>query len=326
LTQTRIGISALQKLQATRMLELRHLAYFLNIAEAGSLSHAALQLQVSQSMLSRGIQQFEGDLGHRLFHRTGRGMQLTEFGRHLLPLAQQATMELTRFAHEAKALRGKLSGTVAIGLPGSIAARLVAPLVRLTQRQHPELSLRFVEGLSGGVEEWLAARRIDIGLIFVRDANASRGDVALASSNLYLVGPAGDAATARRAVPLAQIARCPILLPSRPHSVRTMVDEACSKARVQIRLLCEIDSLLAIKEVVAAGCGYTISGYDSVARDVADGRLQAAPIRDPQISRLLVMRMGGKHSITTAARAVAGLISDVASQLIGDGIWRAPHR
>ena len=136
------------------MFELRQLAYFLNIAEAGSLSQAALQLQVSQSMLSRGIQQFEGDLGHRLFHRTGRGMQLTEFGRHMLPLAQQATMELTRFAHEAKALRGRLSGTVAIGLPGSIAARVVAPLVRLTQRQHPELSLRCVEGLSGGVEDW----------------------------------------------------------------------------------------------------------------------------------------------------------------------------
>jgi LysR family nitrogen assimilation transcriptional regulator len=102
-----------------------------------------------------------------------------------------------------------------------------------------------------------------------------------------------------------------------------MVDEACAKARVELRLLCEIDSLLAIKEVVASGCGYTISGFDSVAGDVAAGRLQAAPIKDPQISRLLVMRLGSKQSITTSTLAVADFISTISVQLIENGTWHA---
>ncbi|MFI4924566.1 MAG: LysR family transcriptional regulator, partial [Vicinamibacteria bacterium] len=238
-------------------MELKPLAWFLCIAETGSLSKAALQLQVSQSMLSRGIQDLESELGHRLFHRTGRGMHPTEFGRRLVPLAQRATQEVTRFTDEAKALRGKLSGTVAIGLPGSIAARLVAPLVRLARDRYPELSLRFVEGLSGGIEEWLASRRIDIGLVFAREPRASRKGMVLASSNLYLVGPAGDALTAKRAVTVAQLASVPIMLPGRPHSVRTMVEDACAEAGIELDLLCEIDSLLAIRETVAAGCGYT---------------------------------------------------------------------
>lgn len=304
-------------------MELKPLAWFLCIAETGSLSKAALQLGVSQSMLSRGLQDLEGELGHRLFHRTGRGMQPTEFGRRLVPLAQRATREVTRFTDEAKALRGKLSGTVAIGLPGSIAARLVAPLVRLARERYPELSLRFVEGLSGGIEEWLAARRIDIGLVFAHEPRASRKGIVLASSNLYLVGPAGDALTARRAVTVAQLARIPIMLPGRPHSVRTMVEDACVEAGVELDLLCEIDSLLAIKATVAAGCGYTISGLDSVADDVAAGRLQAAPIREPTISRVLVMTLGPKHSISTATRAVADLVVAVARQLVADGTWRA---
>lgn len=306
-------------------MEIKRLAWFLGIAETGSLSKAALELQVSHSMLSRGIQELEQELGHRLFHRTGRGMHPTEFGRRLVPLAQRATLEVTRFTNEAKALRGKLSGTVSIGLPGSIAARLVGPLVRLARERHPELSLRFVEGLSGGVEEWLAARRIDIGLVFAREGGLSRGAVPLASSSLYLVGPAGDAITAKRAVPLAQIAQCAIMLPGRPHSVRTMVEDACSRAGVPLNLLCEIDSLLAIKETVVGGCGYTISGYDSVANDVAAGRLQAAPIKDPTISRVLVMTTGPKHSITTATRAVANLIASVAAALVAAGTWRAPR-
>ena len=307
------------------MADLKQIEYFLHVAEASSLSRAALHLDVSQSMLSRVLQEFELELGHRLFHRTGRGMQLTEFGSRLLPLARRATLEVRHFAHEAKALSGVLSGTVGIGLPGSIAARLVAPLVLLTRDKHPELSLRFVEGLSGGIEEWLAARRIDIGLVFAQQAVANRGDMPLAWSNLFLVGPAGDALTARRAVTLAQAAKCSIMLPGRPHSVRTMVDEACAKARVELRLLCEIDSLLAIKEVVASGCGYTISGFDSVASDVAAGRLQAAPIKDPQIARLLVMRLGSKQSITTSTLAVADFIATISLQLIENGTWHAPR-
>ena len=305
-------------------MELKPLDWFLCVAETGSLSRAALDLDVSQSMLSRGIQDLETELGQRLFHRTGRGMYPTEFGQRMLPIARRAALEVSRFNNEAKALRGKLSGTVAIGLPGSVAARIVAPLVQASRERFPELSLRFVEGLSGGIEERLAARRIDIGLVFLPRARVARSMVPLASSSLYLVGPKGDPLTARRAVTLAQAAAQPVMLPGRPHSVRTMVEDICAERGLTLTMLCEVESLLAIKETVAAGCGYTIAGYDSVATDVAAGRLQAAPIKDPPISRLLVMTTGPKNSVTTAARAVAGVLASVASGLVQQGTWRAP--
>jgi LysR family nitrogen assimilation transcriptional regulator len=303
-------------------MELKPLDWFLSIAETGSLSKASLELDVSQSMLSRGIHELEHELGQRLFHRTGRGMYPTEFGKSMLPLARRATLEVSRFNNEAKALRGKLSGTVAIGLPGSVAARIVAPLVRQSRERFPELALRFVEGLSGGIEERLAARRIDIGLVFLPPSRVSRAMVPLALSSLYLVGPRGDAITAKRAVPLAQLSATPIMLPGRPHSVRTMVEDVCAERGVALTMLCEIESLLAIKETVAAGCGYTIAGFDSVAGDVAAGRLQAAPIKDPTIVRQLVMTTGPKNSLTTAARAVAGLVVSVAAELVRKGTWR----
>jgi LysR family nitrogen assimilation transcriptional regulator len=305
-------------------MELKPLDWFLCIAETGSLSKASLELDVSQSMLSRCIHDLEQELGQRLFHRTGRGMYPTEFGTRMLPIARRATLEVSRFNSEAKALRGKLSGTVAIGLPGSVAARIVAPLVQEARERFPDLSLRFVEGLSGGIEERLAARRIDIGLVFLPSSRVSRAVVPLASSSLYLVGPRGDALTAKRAVPLAQVAGVPVMLPGRPHSVRTMVEDVCAERGVVLTMLCEIESLLAIKETVAAGCGYTIAGYDSVANDVAAGRLQAAQIKDPTISRLLVMTTGHKNSLTTAARAIASLVVSVADGLVRTGTWRAP--
>jgi LysR family nitrogen assimilation transcriptional regulator len=305
-------------------MELKPLDWFLCVAETGSLSRAALELEVSQSMLSRGIHDLEHELGQRLFHRTGRGMYPTEFGQRMLPIARRAALEVARFNNEAKALRGKLSGTVAIGLPGSVAARLVAPLVRLSRERYPELALRFVEGLSGGIEERLAARRIDIGLVFLPPSRVGRAMMPLASSSLYLVGPRGDSITAKRAVPLAQIAGRPVMLPGRPHSVRTMVEEVCAERGVALTMLCEIESLLAIKETVAAGCGYTIAGYDSVADDVAAGRLQASRIKDPTVSRLLVLTTGPKNSLTTAARAIAALVVAVGADLVKSGTWQAP--
>src|SRR6185295_12117464 len=188
------------------MIDLRHVLYFIHIAEGGSLTNVALQLQVSHSVLSRGIRDLETELGYRLFHRTGRGMNLTEQGRQLLPRARQVASEVSKLSDEATALRGSLSGTVAIGLPGSIAARIAAPVFQAARCQYPKLSLRFVEALSGGVEELLAAGRIDIGLFYAPKSNAARGDVALARSSLHLVGPTGDRLTAKGSVTLSQVA------------------------------------------------------------------------------------------------------------------------
>lgn len=305
------------------MVELRKLGYFIQIAETGSLSQAALQLQVSHSVLSRGIHEFEMELGHPLFHRTGRGMRLTEYGKQLLPRAQQVTIEASRFRDEASALRGGLTGTVSVGLPGSIAARIAAPMFVAARKQYPGISLRFIEALSKGVEELLAAQRIDIGIFYAGKANPAKGEVALAASDLYLVGKAGDRITAKRTVTLAEVARCPLVLPSRPHAVRMMLEEALSKTSSEIYVPVEIDSLLALKEVVATGKAYTILAYDAVVQDLSPGRLQAALI-EPTLSRLLVMKNGPKHMLTTGTRAISGLISGITLELIKQGQWRAP--
>jgi LysR family nitrogen assimilation transcriptional regulator len=305
------------------MVDLRKLAYFIHVAETGSLTRAALQLQVSHSILSREIHDFEVELGHPLFHRTGRGMKLTEYGRQLLPRAQQVTMEATRFSDEASALRGGLAGTVSVGLPGSVAARIVAPMFAAARKEYPGLSLRFIEALSGGIEELLAARRIDIGIFYAAKANPARGDETLAVSELYLVGPVGDRVTARRSVTLSQVAQCPLVLPSRPNTVRVMVEEAFSHADLELYVPAEIDSLLALKEVVASGAGYTILAYDAVALDIKAGRVQAALIDEPSLSRLLVMTTGPKHALTTGTRAIANLVSTITSELIKQGQWRA---
>lgn len=304
------------------MLNLRQVAHFIDVVETGSLTKTALQLEVSHSILSREIQDFEMELGGRLFHRTGRGMKLTDFGRQLLPRAQRLILEASRFSDEASTLLGRLTGDVSIGLPGSVTALIAGPLIDASRRKYPDLFVRFVDCVSGGVEELLASGRIDIGLFYTRKPDLRRGDVPLTVSDLYLIGPANDDVTANSSVTLAQVTQCPLLLPCRPGGVREIVEEACSHMGLHLSVPCEIDSLLALKEVVATGVGYTVCSYDAVADDVRAGRLQAALIRDPRITRTLVMTMAAKNSLTIAARAVADLIPAATQRLIQDGHWR----
>jgi DNA-binding transcriptional LysR family regulator len=303
------------------MLDLRQVAHFIDIAETGSLTQAALQLDVSHSILSREIQDLEIQLGHRLFHRTGRGMKLTEFGRQILPRAQRLMVEASRLCDEASTLHGRLTGSVSIGLPGSVTALIAGSLIALTRRKYPGVYLRFVDAVSGAIEELLASGRVDIGLFYTGQADAERDDVRLTISRLYLIGPRHDRLTAKPRVTLADVSKCDLILPSRPGGVRTIVDGAASKIGLRLRITCEIDSVLALKEVVSAGGGYTVCSLDAVASDVRAGRLQAAPICEPDLTRTLAMNLAAKQSLTIAARAVADLIPQALAPLIEVGHW-----
>jgi DNA-binding transcriptional LysR family regulator len=101
------------------------------------------------------------------------------------------------------------------------------------------------------------------------------------------------------------------------------VEEACGKAGLRPRIPYEVDSLSTMKAMVTSGQGYTVSTYDAVAQDVADGKLQAARIVRPSLTRLLVMRTAPKHSLTIAARAIATLIADLVAELVEQRKWHA---
>ena len=271
---------------------------------------------------SRAIQELEAELGHQLFHRTGRGLKLTDFGRQLFPRAQRLVAEARRFSDEASTLQGSLKGSVSIGLPGSVTALIAGPLMSACQLKYPDLFIRFIDGVSGGIEELLATGRIDIGLFYTSKVDARRGDIPLTVSDLYLIGPANDYITAKRSVSLAEVVKCPLLLPSRRGGIRTIVEENATKVGMRPRVVCEIDSLLTLVEVISTGFGYTVCSLDAVSRDINSGRVQAAIIRDPPITRTLVMVLATKNVLTAAARAVAELIPNALVRLIEEGRQR----
>lgn len=304
------------------MLPFEKLLAFVRVAESGSFTRAAIQLDASHSGLSRHVIELERQLGYRVLYRTGRGVQLTDQGKQLFERASALIREAQTVADEAYAAKGMLTGTVKIGMPGSIALLLASHIFSAVGRKHPSVKIRLVEGLSGSIGEMLSAGRIELGLFYAPHRQTVRNQRAMFHSDLYLVGRAGDPVTAPEEVRFEQISDLNLVLPGQPHAIRSILEDSCPASRISLRVPYEADSLSTMKRVVEDGAGYTITTWDSVRREVEAGSLSAARIVDPVLTRALLLDHSPYHLLSTAARAVLDEVRTLVQALTVDPKYR----
>jgi len=304
------------------MLALGKLYSFVKVVECGSFTKAAILLNTAHSGLSRQIIDLENEFGYRILQRTGRGVRLTEPGSRLFEHAKSLIAAAKAFEDEARALRGIPIGTVTIGLPGSIAALLGSRLLIMASRKYPEVKIRLIEGLSGSIEEMLATGRVDFALFFAAPERRGRGSIPLFCSDLCLVGNARDKLVRADTVELAKLAGLRLILPGMPHAIRSAVQQACTAASIEFHVTYEADSLSTMKRAVEDGAGYTVTSWDSVAREVTGGQLAAAKIVQPVLTRELVLEYSPLQPLTIAAKAILEQTQALSRDLLADPVWR----
>ena len=111
-------------------MELLELRYLAEVAEAGSFSRASVRIGITQPALSRQIQKLEQELRTQLFYRHGRGVTLTPAGLKLREIIGPVLDRLSELKREIIEQSAGTVGQVTFGVPPSIGATLVAPLVR----------------------------------------------------------------------------------------------------------------------------------------------------------------------------------------------------
>jgi len=305
-------------------MDIKQLRYFVNVAELGSFSKAAAFLSVAQPALSRQIRNLEDELETRLLHRNGRGVDVTESGEQLLDRANAVLDQMDRIRDDISRFKVRPSGTVTLGLPPTITHVLVIPLIKQIRANYPEISLQVAEGFSGFVHEWLAGGRLDLAVLYNAPRTKHLLTEQLLVEELFLVGP-GDAA-GQKDVPLADIAQLPLILPSRPHGLRILIDTIAARENIELRIDFELDSLAAIKELVEDGTGWTILSFASVYREVDAGRLTARRIIKPNVSRSLVLATSTQRPPSQAARVVVDQIKTEVDDLVATGKWLGTKR
>ena len=193
----------------------QHLEYFCKVAEFGSFSRAAIFLGINQSALSRHVRNLERDLGIQLFYRNGRGVVLTEFGERLLARAARALEEIALAKQEAVNARTETIESVVIGMTPTVGRVLIQPLARELTSSFPNIKLRFMEGFSGHLLEWLDAGRLDLAVLYQGWSGGRLHAEHLIDERLCLVS-SKKAKKLKPKTPTAELADVSLILPSAP--------------------------------------------------------------------------------------------------------------
>lgn len=302
-------------------MELRQLRYFVRIVELGSMSRAAIDLDMVQSALSQQISRLEGELSTRLLQRTSKGAVPTEAG---IAFFHEAQLTL-RHADQAvrAAQQARLSGAVSIGLSPTIASVLGLPLMQAMRERYPAVHLHMVSALSGHLASLLNARQLDLAILF--DAQAARrwGVMALLEEKLYLIQSKHRPVLASSAcITLAQLEKVPLVLPSCSHGLRNAIVSAATQSGLQLDIALEIDGLPLLMEAVMAGMGATVQPWSAVKlHHDAHEHFQWSEITDAQVRRPAKLCSLSEDELSPAALAARVVLLDCVKSLVESGAW-----
>lgn len=285
-------------------MDLQKLEIFVCVSELGNLSKAALALDTLPSMVSRQIAALERACDGKLFHRTGRGMVLTDLGKRLLPRAQATLAEFQNLQQEIQSQHGVVAGDVRIGLVPSLAQAVSAKLFRTAQQQYPGVRLVIMEGVSAQLDTWRMNGEVDIAILFRAGRPELRGEDNLGSVDTYLVGARGDALTAGPAVRFSELSGLPLVLASAPNGLRADVENEARRLGITLSIVLETNSLAVQTELAARGGAYTIMAGHAASQRLGAG-LQASRIVDPGIVRTIALGLASHRPASAAARHIA---------------------
>ncbi|MGO4330307.1 LysR substrate-binding domain-containing protein [Cupriavidus sp. 2TAF22] len=307
-------------------MELRQLQYFVRVVELGSMSRAALDLDMVQSAMSQQISRLESELSTRLLRRTTRGVTPTEAG---LAFFREAQLAL-RHAEQAKraAQHARLSGTVSVGLAPTTASVIGVPLMRAMRERYPDVRLHMVESLSGHLGAMLNARQLDLAVLFDTHVARRWSVTPLLEETLFLIRsrkslPAGSEAGAPARLRMAQLQDVPLIMPTGLHGLRSTLDAAFARVKIVPQVVQEVDSLAMLMDAVDLGFGATLQPWAAVGRYAdAQERFHLAEIADPKVRRQNVLCSLSDDELSPAALALRVVLADCARELVRSGAWR----
>ncbi|MGU7784368.1 LysR family transcriptional regulator [Burkholderia sp. PU8-34] len=304
-------------------MDIKQLRALLAVAETGSVTRAAEALHLVQPAVSRQLKLLEEDIGAALFDRGRYGMELTESGEILVEHARRALLELDRARAEILPSDAQIRGVVTVGLLPSTADLLAGPLLSAIKARHPAVSLRIAVGYAGHLHDWLDAGEVDVTLLYNPKATPTLQAHPLLEESLYAIGPPGAPLDLQRPVALDTLTGRPMILPSAPHGIRNLLEQACPGSGVRLNVVAETNSMNVQKQLVAGGHGYTILPGICVTDDVARGHLRAAPLSDPGLQRTIVLALPNTRRIAAAVRAVTAILVDEMRDAVERGAWPA---
>ena len=291
-------------------MELRHLRYFMAVAETGNLSRAAEKLFIAQPPLSVQIRQLEEEMGTALFVRHPKGVRLTAAGEALVPEARSL---LDRAAHMKEVLQGSGSaGQLALGYVPSASSTVLPDLLRRIRKEQPGVRIELREMISNEQAEALVAGQLDAGIARIRPQHPRLQIAAQMPDPFCLAMAASEARGERGPVDLRGYAEHDFVAFTR-HRGPAYFDQSihlCAKAGFSARIRYEASTVHGVLDLVSAGLGVALVPASCAllgTKGVKVRRLRGA--RQGEVLALLRRRSDAQPMLPMVEKAVSGIFT-----------------
>jgi DNA-binding transcriptional LysR family regulator len=241
-------------------MELRHLHYFITVAEELHFSRAAQRLHISQPPLSQQIRDLEEELGVKLFERTKRQVHLTEAGKVLLERSYLVLAQLEQAIEATQQIgRGEV-GRLAVGFVDSAMYTLLPDILRGFREQFPAVELRLHELTTAQQIQALYDKQIDVGIVRSAISEPGLGAECLLPESLVLALPEQHPLCTQTQVSLSSLAdEFFILFPAKLGPLfYEQIIHSCQQAGFRPKVAQEAVQMQTIVGLVAAGLGIAI--------------------------------------------------------------------
>jgi DNA-binding transcriptional LysR family regulator len=238
-------------------MELRHLKYFVAVAEELHYGRAAERLHIAQPPLSQQIMNLEEELGVKLFDRTRRAIQLTDAGVYFLKEAQHILAHVDQAAETARRIYRGQAGRLVVGFVGSVVHTFLPEGLRAFRERFPDVELILQELNTEEQIKSLHAKRIDIGFLYPAAHDCTLVSQPLTQAPLIVVLPEKHALAGRKSVDIGELAQEPFIANTRSSEpvVRDAFISICHAAGFSPRIAQEAGQVQTVLGLVASGLG-----------------------------------------------------------------------
>ncbi len=308
-------------------MDLRRLRSFVKVVDLGSISRAADVLHIAQPALSQQIIMIERLFGQPLLERRRSGVAPTRAGRVAYRHMQLLLRQLEQAKTDVRAAGEGLGGRVTVGVvPYSCANGLVLALMQEVAARYPRILLHIHENFEGVLAAELLQGRMDLAFLYELTPREGLFYSPLVAESLSVVAATGGRISLPpgQTVDLAALAELPLLLPSRIHAVRQMI-EACFEARTtKPRVIAEIESLNTLVAAVRQGLGAAILPTLAASAMAGSSEIDVKPLAGVTSELMFFLCMAEHHAPSEAVLAVHDLAADLAGRRLRPGVAHDP--
>ncbi|MGZ5236709.1 MAG: LysR substrate-binding domain-containing protein [Caldimonas sp.] len=285
-------------------MELRHLRYFVALAEYLSFTRAAARVHVTQSTLSHQIRQLEEEVGQPLFDRIGKKVVTTEAGELVLAFATRALKEVDLGLAMLKPGSGGLTGQVRIGATHTFNIGLIPECVALFLARHPTVRVRVEELAADQIVAKLHAGELDIGIAYRPTDPTDLWFEPLYNEEMVLVVAESHPLAGRKRIRMVELHQQRLVLMPDYFATRTLLEECFKASGAEPIVVAEMSTIAPMLGLVLRMPIAAIAAINAVPAAMKGLRMipleSPTPIRTPGI----LWRLEGRQAAPVQSFAV----------------------